>query len=95
MLIEILRCLKHARGKKFYSETGEDAIVINYLNNETGRYLDVGASHPIIGSNTYFLYVRGWDGVAIEPIESYRKIWHVIRKRDKFVSAVVAENLEK
>ena len=91
MYIEIARSLKHMKGKKYFSETGEDSILLSYLGTEKGSFLDIGAGHPIIGSNTYALYIRGWKGTAIEPIGSYRQIWRFIRKRDTFIKAVVSE----
>lgn len=72
-------------GKPSFSQVGED-IILNYLFISRGiarpTYLDVGASEPVAGSNTYFFYHRGSTGVCIEPDpELYRKI-RQIRPRD-------------
>ena len=51
-----------------YSQFGEDALVNSlFRNKKYGIYVDVGAYHPILYSNTYALYRRGWRGFAIDP----------------------------
>ena len=32
-----------------------------------GFYIDVGAGHPIADNVTFWLYERGWHGIAVEP----------------------------
>lgn len=51
-----------------YAQNGEDLFVDDYFEGRVGRYIDIGASHPIRLSNTYLLYKKGWRGVNIEPI---------------------------
>lgn len=51
-----------------HSEYGEDRwIAENLFLPEKGFYLDVGAGHPTVASNTAFLRESGWDGVSIDP----------------------------
>jgi hypothetical protein len=58
---------------KSYSQYGEDLIILDafagsqYLEDEPGTFLDIGAWHPTIFSNTRALIERGWAGVIIEP----------------------------
>ena len=67
----LLRLVDRARasdGTRFYSQTGEDAILAHLLfDHDCGFYVDVGAFHPIQYSNTYYFYRRGWTGINIEP----------------------------
>lgn len=45
-----------------YSQFGEDLVVANIfalLGVKRPTYLDVGANHPLKGSNTALLYARG------------------------------------
>ena len=55
-----------------YSQAGEDQLV-RYLFQSMGianpTYLDIGANHPYICSNTFLFYSRGSKGVCIEPDE--------------------------
>ncbi|WP_029630153.1 FkbM family methyltransferase [Zavarzinella formosa] len=53
-----------------FSQAGEDMVVLGllkYLKIEKPSYMDVGAFHPTIGSNTYLMYRLGGRGVLIEP----------------------------
>ena len=36
-------------------------------DKKEGFYVDVGAFHPKLYSNTYYFYKRGWRGINIEP----------------------------
>lgn len=89
-----LRLLKYRNGKAYYSETGEDAVTEQIFANEIGKYVDVGASHPIIGNNTYKFYKRGWQGIGIEPIKRYEKLWKISRPKDKFFQGVVSDSMD-
>lgn len=53
-----------------FSQYGEDMVVIGLLKTldiEKPSYLDIGAFHPTIGSNTYMMYRAGGRGVLVEP----------------------------
>ncbi|MFN5324179.1 MAG: FkbM family methyltransferase [Bacteroidota bacterium] len=57
--------------KVCYSQCGED-LVLAALMRQLGKtgpgfYLDVGAYHPFIGSNTYLFYRQGWRGINLDP----------------------------
>ena len=81
--------MKYSRGKKYYSETGEDSVLQGVFAGRTGRFLDVGASHPIIGSNTYFLYRRGWKGIAVEPQHLFNFAWKIARPKDRLLNCLI------
>jgi len=60
--------VRHA--KLFYSQFGEDIIldsIFNQLGVKEGFYVDVGAFHPAILSNTCYFRNKGWRGINIEP----------------------------
>ena len=53
-----------------YSQYGEDQIIAaEFLRQESAHrfFLDIGAWHPTIFSNTRLLIEQGWSGVIIEP----------------------------
>ncbi len=51
-----------------YSQQGEDLAIARYFNNkQNGYYVDVGAFHPFVYSNTCYFHKRGWRGINIEP----------------------------
>jgi FkbM family methyltransferase len=51
-----------------YAQNMEDILLDRVFHGQTGTYMDVGANHPYIDSNTYFFYLRGWRGINLEPI---------------------------
>jgi FkbM family methyltransferase len=69
------RRLKIARRGSF-AQHGEDKVLLE-LVGDSGTYLDIGASHPFLLSNTYLLYQAGWRGVTVEPI---RGLWEMHRR---------------
>jgi FkbM family methyltransferase len=77
-------------GKPSFSQVGEDRI-LDYLFASLGVkhpvYLDIGANHPIIGSNTYFFYQRGSKGVCVEPSPALYNLIKKIRPKDICINA--------
>ncbi len=63
------------KNKDYFSQSGQDQFAYN-LSGDNGFYLEIGAHHPLINSNSYKLEVNcGWKGVSIEYDESYKKSW--------------------
>jgi len=75
-----------------YSQSGEDIVVRSlFRGKKNGIYVDVGAYHPILYSNTYGLYRHGWRGFVIDPNEAFRPLYRIFRYRDTFIHSGVAE----
>ena len=82
-----------SRMKKSYSFYGEDALILGILERYEFifkkplqlSYIDIGAWRPIRGSNTYFLYKRGFFGTAVEPNPYFTEIWKQVRPKDNFL----------
>lgn len=52
-----------------YSQYGEDLIINDFFKRYfdiKGKYLDIGAFHPKMISNTYLLHTIGWRGTVID-----------------------------
>lgn len=49
-----------------YSQYDEERAILQACTDE-GRFLDVGAYHPRVFSNTRALYEAGWSGMMFEP----------------------------
>lgn len=78
-------------GKRSFAQSGEDIIAdLELGKKKKGIYIDVGAFHPKLFSNTYLFYKRGWSGVCIEPKPEAREWFMKVRPRDKFVALGVA-----
>lgn len=71
--------------RESYSQFGEDIIVQSLCKDPQGFYIDVGTYHPILYSNTYALYTKGWHGLVIDPNVSLQPLYRWIRPRDTFV----------
>lgn len=82
--------------EKYYSQFGQDSFVLKdiYKNKKDGIFVDVGANHPIHGSNTYLLELNGWKGLAIEPQQALRDLWPSVRKTKCLNYVVGPENKE-
>ena len=52
-----------------YSEAWQDRFALEMGDNKT--YLEIGAGHPIYGSNTYLLEKHGWTGIGLDLDDSF------------------------
>jgi len=72
-----------------YGQTGEDALLQEYLPQKSGFYIDIGAGLPITGSNTYIFYRLGWRGICVDPISKNYRLLKLLRSKDKIFQALV------
>lgn len=74
-----------------YAQQGEDLIVAEILRKHLGiflpTYVDIGAHDPVIGSNTYYFYVRGARGLLVEPNPFYADKLRKARPGDQVLEA--------
>jgi FkbM family methyltransferase len=72
-------------GHLTYSQFGEDLIIANLfwlLGIAKPTYLDVGANHPLRGSNTALFYARGSRGTIVEANPHLMPLWRELRPGD-------------
>lgn len=50
-----------------YTQRDEQEHILRSVGEGAGRFLDIGAYHPKVFSNTRALYELGWSGVMVEP----------------------------
>ena len=75
--------LARARRSGRYSQGFEDQFLLEYFGaGHGGFYIDVGANHPFVISNTYRLYRDGWHGITAEPIRYLWERHRELRGRD-------------
>ena len=67
-----------------YSQRGEDLAIQKYLPESYGSYVDIGCGNPVIESNTYLLYKRGWSGHMIDAWNMNCIVGKIFRRRDSF-----------
>jgi FkbM family methyltransferase len=90
-------------GKRSFSQTGEDMILRHLISDKRnglpagrqGFYVDVGAFHPKVFSNTYYFYKKGWKGINIEPNREMWKLFGSSRKRDVNLNMGVSDKRGK
>ena len=73
----------------FGSLEGEDRMMIPFLPDR-GTYLDIGCGDPMKMSNTWLLYLTGWEGICIDAINRRLK-WNLIRPKDKFINELCTD----
>lgn len=83
-------------GKINFSQTGEEIVIQWILKDiKQGFYLDVGCHHPYKISNTFQLYLNGWQGIAIDANPILIEKWKRKRKNDiPLVAAISDEEKE-
>lgn len=74
------------------SQFGEDEILEKILPSH-GFYVDVGAYHPHLYSNTYFLYKKGWRGIVIDPNKDMKILFTIFRPQDAFINAGIGSGV--
>ncbi|MGH9384287.1 MAG: FkbM family methyltransferase [Vicinamibacterales bacterium] len=66
-----------------YAQNQEDVVLARLVSRiPIGRFVDVGAGHPILENVTYALYLRGWRGINIEPMEREAALLRDLRPED-------------
>ncbi len=71
--------------QRSYSQYGEDMLLRGFCNAQKaykGYYVDVGAHHPYIFSNSMHFYQKGWRGINIEPYPAAHKLFKIFRRKD-------------
>lgn len=79
--------LPRLRAKRYWSQTGEDVVVAQYLPERTGHFVDVGAGRPTVENNTWHLYKRGWTGVLVDPLPMNCREARWTRRRDRIIQS--------
>ena len=73
-----------------YGAVGEDVLIKKIFKNKTGFYVDVGALHPINGSNTYHLYKKGWSGINFDLMKDNIRLFKLFRPRDISLNTAIS-----
>lgn len=82
-----------------YSLEGDDLIIAsllrerlkNYPSKESIFYLDVGASHPREGSNTFLFYQSGFRGICVEPLPELAALHREMRPLDELCQGCISD----
>lgn len=74
-----------------FSANGED-VLLDTLLAGAGCYLEIGGHQPVTGSNTYLLYLRGWQGLVVEPNPKHAAEFARRRDRDQVIEAAICDS---
>jgi FkbM family methyltransferase len=79
-----------------FSQTGEELIILHLLKGiKNGFYIDVGCNHPYKISNTFELYLKGWNGICIDANSSLVNLFQKKRRKDLALFAAVSDKVEE
>lgn len=84
-IFNTMRALRN-KARISYAQCGEDLIIdfiFRCLKISKPTYLDIGAHHPTLLSNTYLFYSQGGRGVLVEADPLLHKTIARVRKKDK------------
>jgi FkbM family methyltransferase len=81
-----LQILRDTYGPHRNSYGGEEWIIRDFFGDrKDGFFVDVGANHYRITSNTYYLETAlNWSGIAIEPLREFEADYVKYRPRTRF-----------
>ncbi len=74
-----------------FAQNMEDLLLDRVFRDRVGSFMDVGAHHPVLDSNTCFFHARGWRGVNIEPIPGLHRLLLEQRRGDLNLSVAVSD----
>jgi FkbM family methyltransferase len=73
-----------------YTQNLEDYhLSLAFAGQATGRYLDIGAGHPVADNVSFWFYERGWSGIVVEPQPELLALYPRLRPRDIAVGSLV------
>jgi Methyltransferase FkbM domain len=79
-------------GGPFFGQLEEDKFILQYFPEKLGSYIDIGAGHPIRGSNSYYFYRNGWNGITVDPIEKNILLHKILRRRDSQLQSLIGNS---
>src|SRR5271157_1336214 len=74
-----------------YAQNHEDILIDRLFRGQIGTFVDIGACHPVVDSNTRFFYERGWRGVNFEPSFSSFQLFLDHRPEDLNLNMAVSD----
>lgn len=77
-----------------YAQNMEDVVLSRLVPIvPRGRFIDIGAGHPTLENVTYALYLRGWRGINVEPMQTEVEMLRAERPEDETVQAAVGASM--
>ena len=88
---------RYISGMLFYfSQEGEDVLLDRIFNEKkNGFFVDVGAHHPLIYSNTHKFFLRGWRGINIDATPGSMAPFKQMRHNDINLEIGISDSVEE
>ncbi len=75
-----------------YAQNFEDVMLWRALKHvANGRYIDIGAQHPVIDSVSKAFYEAGWRGIHVEPVPEYAALLREDRPDEVVLQAAMSD----
>lgn len=75
-----------------YAQNFEDVMLWRALKHvENGRYIDIGASDPLVNSVSLAFHQHGWRGLHVEPIDVHADALRAARPGDVVLKVALGE----
>lgn len=75
-----------------YAQHGEDVLLNRaFKNKKKGKFIDIGANHPVKKSVTYSFYIKGWQGLNIDVDKESIKKFKIMRPRDNAICVAASD----
>jgi len=71
---------KKAASFTSYSQAGQDVFAYFVCATDRGTFLDIGASYPIVLSNSYGLEQKGWTGMTVDNCADFASQYVGVRR---------------
>jgi FkbM family methyltransferase len=76
-----------------YAQRHEDTHLLRAFGAQaSGFYIDVGAGHPVYDNVSFAFYLRGWNGITVEPNPWLAQLSEAVRPLDVRIQSLAGEN---
>lgn len=73
-----------------FAQFGEDLLLWEFFERKPeGFFVEVGANHPTICSQTYFFELQGWKGILVEPLPGKAQLLREQRRGSQVFQAAM------
>jgi len=73
-----------------YAQRFEDLYLMRcFAGRDEGFYIDIGSGHPVYDNMSFAFYLKGWNGVTVEPNPWLARLTRAVRPRDRHLETLV------
>jgi len=93
---KIITAFFNGQVKAHTGQFGEDVVIKKLFDRKkkNGFYVDLGANHPFLHSNTAFFYHKGWRGINVDANKNSISLFNKIRKKDTNLNYAIISSKE-